>query len=319
MNKLLIKYKYQQANNLKIRLLKKMKKKILIIAILSIAFIIAGFYSNYFYLPFVSKFAIYFNSQEASLAAIVKSPFNYDFKVDGVLEETGKIDDSSSPYFWLNSGGQFILKDGIGKTIQGDLSFLSKWQMAYNLSNPVDTDSGYHPQNIFRLLTRSKWKNMSQGIYFKINKVNFSKSIERNAWSGALLFNRYQDGNNLYYTGIRMDGRVVIKKKTGGVYYTLAEKVFYNADAQYNRDTNPNFIPGQKWIGLKSEIITNLDNTVSIKLFIDKDKTGNWILAAEAKDDGTTSGGAVILNEGYAGIRTDFMDIEFDDYILKNI
>lgn len=37
------------------------------------------------------------------------------------------------------------------------------------------------------------------------------------------------------------------------------------------------------------------------------------MLAAEAKDDGKSYGGDAILNEGYAGIRTDFMDVEFDD------
>lgn len=297
-----------------------MKKNILITVVLVIAIAGAVFVADYFYSFFNAKIAVsFYGRQEASLAAAVKSPFSYDFRVDGVLDEAGKMDDSSSPYFWLNSGGRFILKESIGKTVQEEIGQFDKWRLAYSVSNPADTDSGYHPQNIFRLLTRSKWKNISQEIYFKINKINFSKSAERNGWSGVLFFNRYQDGNNLYYAGIRMDGRVVIKKKVGGVYYTMAEKVFYNADAPYNRDTNPNLIPGQKWIGLKSEIINNPDNTVSIKIYIDKDKSGNWILAAEAKDDGKTYGDAAILNEGYAGMRTDFMDIEFDNYVLKNI
>lgn len=297
-----------------------MKKDILITTVL-ITVIAGAFFSvNYFYSPFIAKIAVsFYGQQEASLAAAVKSPFNYDFKVDGVLEEAGKMDDSSSPYFWLNSGGRFILKDSIGKTVQEELSQFDKWRLAYSVSNPTDTDNGYHPQNILRLLTRSKWKNMSQVIYFKINKINFSKSAERDAWSGVLFFNRYQDSNNLYYAGIRVDGHIVIKKKMGGAYYTMAEKAFYSADALYNRDTNPNLIPGKKWIGLKTEIINNPDNTVNIKVYIDKDKTGNWILALEAKDDGKTYGGAAILNEGYAGIRTDFMDAEFDDYALKNI
>mgnify|MGYP001596701553 FL=1 len=256
--------------------------------------------------------------QLASVAAIVNSPFKYNFQVDGILDEVGKMDDGSSPYFWLNSGGQFFLKDSIGKTIQGELGQFNKWRLAYAVSNPSDTDNGYHPQNIFRLVTRSKWQSFQQEIYFRITKLNMSASDNRNASNGVLFFNRYQNGNNLYYAGIRVDGAAVIKKKINGSYYTLAQKSFYNADASYNRDTNPNLIPGQKWIGLKSEIKTNSDNTVSIKLFIDKDKTGNWILAAEAKDDGKTYGGTAILNEGYAGIRTDFMDVEFDDYqIIK--
>ena len=37
-----------------------------------------------------------------------------------------------------------------------------------------------------------------------------------------LLFNRYQDGQTLYYGGVRVDGAAVIKKKLAGVYTTLA-------------------------------------------------------------------------------------------------
>ena len=252
--------------------------------------------------------------QLASLAASVSSPFHYTFKVDGILDEAGKMDDSSSPYFWLNSGGQFLLKDGIGKTVQGELAKLNKWRLAYAASNPTDTDNGYHPQNIFRLVTRSKWQNFTQEVYFNIAKLNMSASQNRNASNGILLFNRYQNGSNLYYVGIRVDGAAVIKKKINGTYYTLANKSFYKVDAPYNRDTNPNLIPIQKWIGLRSEVKTNSDNTVNIKLFVDRDKTGNWILAVEAKDNGKTYGGNAILSEGYAGIRTDCMDVEFDDY-----
>ncbi|MDO8572392.1 MAG: hypothetical protein Q7S11_01320 [bacterium] len=259
------------------------------------------------------------DKQAASVAAIVNSPFYYTFKVDGVLDEAGKMDDSSSPYWWLNSGGQFYLKDGIGKTVQRELAKFNKWRLTYAASNPIDTDNGYHPQNIFRLVTRSKWRNFSQEASFQNVKLNMSTSTNRNASNGILLVNRYQDGNNLYYTGIRVDGAAVIKKKIKGVYYTMAYKPFYKADTLYNRDTNPNLIPTLKWIGLKSEVKTNSDNTVSIKLFIDKDKTGNWVLVAEAKDDGKNYGGVPILNEGYAGIRTDFMDVLFDDYRIVKI
>mgnify|MGYP001576313261 CR=1 FL=1 len=259
------------------------------------------------------------NKQLASVAAAVSSPFYYTFKVDGILNEAGKMDDSSSPYFWLNSGGQFYLKDGIGRTVQREIEQFNKWRLAYAVSNSTDTDNGYHPQNILRLVTRSKWQSFQQEVYFRITKLNVSASANRNTSNGILLLNRYQDGNNLYYTGIRVDGTAVIKKKINGTYYTLAQKSFYNVDAPYNRDTNPNLIPGQKWFGLKSEVVTNIDNTVSIKLFIDKDKTGNWVLAAEAKDDGKTYGGGAILDKGYAGIRTDFMDVEFDDYKIEEI
>lgn len=224
------------------------------------------------------------------------------------------MSESLNSYWWVNSGAFLIKEDGVGKTLFDEIDKNSKWQKAYLQYNAADTDNGYHPQNIFRLVTRSKWQNFQQTIYAKIKKYNLSESKNRSESNGLLLFNRYLDSDNLYYVGIRVDGTAVIKKKINGNYYTLAQKSFYKADVPYNRDTNPNLIPGQKWIGLRSEIKTNSDNTVGIKLFIDKDKTGNWVLAAEANDDGKTYGGATILNEGYAGIRTDFMDVEFDDY-----
>ncbi len=295
-----------------------MKKYFLVILIIFILAIGIFVWRSSYFEKIIRGIVLSPNRQLASLAVVVQSPFYYTFKVDGVLDEAGKMDDSSSPYFWLNSGGQFYLKDGTGKTVQGELAKFNKWRLAYAASNPTDTDNGYHPQNILRLVTRSKWQSFQQEIYFKITKLNMSASSNRNASNGILFFNRYQNGSNLYYAGIRVDGAAVIKKKINGIYYTLTYKSFYKADAPYNRDTNPNLIPNQKWIGLRSEIVTSSDNTVSIKFFVDRDKTGNWILAAEAKDDGKTYGGAAFLNEGYAGIRTDFMDVEFDEYkIIK--
>ncbi|KKQ93525.1 MAG: hypothetical protein UT20_C0047G0001 [Candidatus Levybacteria bacterium GW2011_GWA1_39_11] len=295
-----------------------MKKYILLFLVILITISGVIIWQGSYLGSIVKRVVLIGESQLAAVALTITSPFHYTFKVDGVLKETGAMEESPSPYFWLNSGGMFLLKDGIGKTAQGELEKLNKWRVTYAASNPTDTDGGYHPQNIFRLITRSKWQNFQQTIYAKIKKYNLSESKNRSESNGLLLFNRYVDSDNLYYAGIRVDGTAVIKKKINGNYYTLAQKSFYKADVPYNRDTNPNLIPGQKWIGLKSEVVTNPDNTVSIKLFVDKDKTGNWILAVEAKDDGKSYGGSAILSEGYAGIRTDFMDVEFDDYkIIK--
>lgn len=295
-----------------------MKKYLLgFLGIMILAGGVAIWQSSYFE-KIVRNIALLPSRQGASLAALVKSPFYYSFKVDGVLDEAGKMDDSSSPYFWLNSGGQFILKDGIGKTIQGELNKFNKWRLAYYASNPIDTDDGYYPQNILRLVTRSKWQNFRQEIYYRITKDNLSASPNRNASNGLLLFNRYLNGNNLYYTGIRVDGTAVIKKKINGTYYTMAQKPFLGG-AKYDRNTNPNLLPKNVWIGLRSEVKTNNDGTVSIKLFADNGKTGNWVLIAEAIDNGKSYGGAVISSEGYAGVRTDFMDVEFDDYRIVKI
>lgn len=240
--------------------------------------------------------------------------FVENFDSNYTVKEVGSMSKSNNYNWWLSSGAYFYSQDGIGKTIEGPLPMLDPRRINYSISNSLDTDDGYYPQNIFRLVLRSKWKNFRQEAYFKIIKDNLSISPNRNASNGVLFFNRYQDAFNLYYTGIRVDGAAVIKKKINGIYYTLSYKSFYNSATPYDRDTNPDLIPSQQWIGLRSEVKTNPDRTVSIKVFIDKDKTGNWILAAEAKDDGKSYGGATIANEGYAGIRTDFMDVEFDDY-----
>ena len=295
-----------------------MKKSIL--GFLIVVFLIGGivvWQSSYFE-KVVGSVALMADKQTASVAAIVQSPFNYTFKIDGVLDEAGKMDDSSSPYFWLNSGGRFILKDGIGKTVQGELNKFNKWRLAYYASNPIDTDDGYHPQNILRLVTRSKWQNFNQEIYYRITKDNLSASPNRNASNGLLLFNRYVDGDNLYYTGIRVDGTAVIKKKINGIYYTMSQKPIFNG-SKYDASINPSLLPKNVWIGLRGEVKTNSNGTVSIKLFMDNGKTGNWVLVAEARDDGKSYGGASILSEGYAGIRTDFMDVEFDDYRIVKI
>ncbi len=233
------------------------------------------------------------------------------------LNEVGKMKESSSLDWWLNSGGFLYSENGIGKTFQGNVPEDNPWYKIYLKSNPRDTDNGSHPQNIFRLVTRNKWQNLSQQSYFEINANNFSKSKYRDESNGLLLFNRYQDGNNLYYTGIRVDGTAVIKKKIKGNYFTMAQKIIY--EGKYNKKDNPNLLPMHTWIGIKSEVITNPDDSVDIKLYLDSDRSGNWSLVLTAKDDNSEYGGEAIKNAGYAGIRTDFMDVQFDDYKIEEI
>jgi hypothetical protein len=245
--------------------------------------------------------------------------FLEDFSTNYSVVESDNLQDSTSPGWWLGSGAYFYSTDGISSTILGPLDAKDPWRKTYSTSNPEDTDDGYYPQNIFRLvLLRHKWLNFQQELSFKIINSNLSKSWNRNSSNGVFFFNRFQDENNLYYSGIRVDGAAVIKKKYKGVYYDLALKQFYKNET-YDRETNPNLIPEQKWFGLRSEINTNSDNTVTIKLYIDKDGTGNWILAAQGKDDGESHGGKAILDEGYAGIRTDFMDVQFDNYKVTKV
>lgn len=248
---------------------------------------------------------------------IITSSLSLSFEEDNILHETGKMNDTQNPYWWLNSGGLFFSRNGIAQTIQGELEESNFWRTLYAKNNQRDTDNGYHPQNIFRLVTRGEWNNLQQEASFRITKDNLSTSSYRNDSNGLLFFNRYQDGNNLYYTGIRVDGYAVIKKKIKGTYFTMAyTKIF---DGKYDREKSPNLLPHNVWLNLRSEVKNEADGSVSIKLFLDKNRSGDWQMIAEAKDDGKRFGGASIKDAGYAGIRTDFMDVEFDDYKIEEL
>lgn len=240
------------------------------------------------------------------------STYLEDFSSGGTVEEKGSISEASGSW-WVNSGAYLYRTNGIGTTIAGPLNTLNAWRVAYALSNSLDTDNGYYPQNIFRFINNGIWQNAETEAWFQITADNLTDSPNRNASNGLLLMTRYVDGNNLYYIGIRVDGTAIIKKKMNGTYYTLAQKTLPGVSGSYHRTTNPNLIPHNTWIGLRARVITNPDNTVSITEFIDIGKTGQWIEVASATDN-VSYGGAILSKPGYSGIRTDFMDVSFDDF-----
>ena len=248
--------------------------------------------------------------------ALASNQFYDPFSVSKTVEETESMSEGLDPNWWVNSGAYFYTSAGRAYTPQGDLAISSYWQEEYATSNPKDTDGGYHPQNIFRLVTRTKWQNFTQHAYFKVIKDNLSSSPNRNQSNGLLLFNRYQDGDNLYYAGVRVDGALVIKKKLRGTYYTLAYKKYF--PGTYNRTTSPNLLPKNQWIGIKTEVTTTTDANQNIRLYLNIGWTGRWTLVLETNDDGRTYGSA-IANSGYGGIRTDFMDVEFDSYQITEL
>lgn len=252
----------------------------------------------------------------AVTAATVTSPYLYNFNSTGTVLETGSGPLSSSPYWWLSSGAYFKIYSGLGRTNEGDLPDLDPWRVLYNKNNPVDTDNGYHPQNIFRLVTQSKWQNARQETYFQIKKDNLSASQNRNQTNGLFFFNRYQDQNNLYYTGIRVDGTAIVKKKQNGRYYTLGQaKGVYSGT--YHHDTNPNVLPKNKWIGLRSEVTNNPNGSVRIVMYIDKGWSGVWQKVVDVTDG--WKNGTPITNAGFGGIRTDFMDVAFENFRFTTI
>lgn len=235
------------------------------------------------------------------------------------LEETGTVGDSKSTNWWLNSGAYFYAENGTGRTVTGELSGLNPWRVAYNNSNPVDTDSGYHPQNIFRLLSKPQWQNQDTQVYFQIKKHNLSTSPNRNQSNGLLLMSRYLDGNNLYYVGVRVDGTSIIKKKISGTYYTLSQKPIPGIVGVYNTSTNPNLLPVGIWIGVRSIVTNQINNSVNIKQYVDIGKTGIWTLVSDVSDSGSQYGPAPLSSAGSVGLRTDFMDVLFEDFRVLSL
>src|SRR5690606_26403964 len=122
------------------------------------------------------------------------------------------------------------------------------------------------------------------------------------------------DGDNLYYAGLRVDGHAVIKKKAGGAYVTLAEAPVF--EGAYDRAANPNLLPAGRWMGIRAETRGGADGKVLLSLYADTDASGRWQLVAQAVDDGT-AGGPPHRDPGLPGVRTDFMDVTFDDYLLE--
>jgi hypothetical protein len=231
--------------------------------------------------------------------------------------EAGAEGETSSPYFWLNSGGKFIMRDGIGLTVQGELRPTDGTRLLYSAMNPLDTDDGYHPQNTLRLVTRADWQDIQESVSFNIKRLELSDTPNRDGYSGVFLFGRYYDSDNLYYVGIRQDGQAVIKKKIGGVYYTLASKQLFGSIEDYDRFLNPNLMPENTWMGLRATFDNYTSSSVRVRLYIDRHNTGRWEYVMTTIDKG--AGGPALVQPGKAGIRSDYMDMQFDNLDIRSI
>lgn len=251
--------------------------------------------------------------------AVISSSILYTFNVPGTIEEVGDINESKSPYWWLDSGGRVLIHDNIGETIQGELSATDPWYREYADTNPLDTEGGKHPQNLLRLVSRSLWDNVRVEASFLIVRDNHSGSENRNESNGLLLMSRYgEGGQTLYYTGIRVDGTAVIKKKYKGEYYTLAQKQIF--PGTYDKDKKTNLLPHGRWIRLRSDTVTEPDGNVRISFFMqDTAETDTWKTLLSATDSSQFDNTPPITGKHSVGIRTDFMDVRFDDILAEKI
>jgi hypothetical protein len=240
-------------------------------------------------------------------AELLSSPFTYDFSVPGVLEESRTMNDSTSPYFWLSGGAKLVIEDGVGKTVKGPLTG-DLWKGIYSKKDPIDTDGGLYPENVFAMITKSEWNNFTQEISFRIDKTNLTSSYNRDAYSGLFLLSRYKDEKNYYYAGLRMDGQAVIKKKVNGIFYTLGTVPVFGESKDYNKNTNANLLPLDQVMRLKL-VTKDLDTSTELTLSVDSG-TGKYVDILDVVDKTSIKGLT------YAGIESDFMDVVFDDYIL---
>ena len=292
---------------------KKLRNYFLGATILAIALAI-------FYLKFIepellpikqSARATAFLMKDTAEADMITEDWLFNFDSTGSLQEASSPELSSSRFWWLNSGGSLVIEDGTGHTARRNQSSTNRWSLAYRLNNPLDTDDGRYPQNLFRLVSRDIVGDAEVAMAFRVLSLNLTDTPNRDAWSGVFLFSRYQDGDNLYYAGVRQDGHVVIKKKIGGQYHTLAEEEYFRGYRPYEKDTYPNLIPGQVWLEMKL-VTKNESDGVHISFSIKEDESANWQEVLTVIDEGV--GGPAFSQPGHFGIRTDYMDVEFENY-----
>jgi hypothetical protein len=259
----------------------------------------------------VSMTACLFTDNTNNLNNCTTFTDSFSGEAASLIKESGSMASSYDRYWWLNSGAYLYRENGEASTVQKKLADKDSYRKLYEKSNPKDSDDGYCPQNLLRLVTRAKFKNFTQQVFFKIEQINISASPNRNQSNGVLLFHRYQDGDNLYYVGLRVDGYAVVKKKILGKYYTLKSVPVY--PGQYSRDTLPNVLPLKQWLGIKTVISDNSQGNVDITLYLnDGQHYPDWKKILQVEDSGIDT--APIIDKGYAGIRSDFMDVHFAHY-----
>lgn len=249
-------------------------------------------------------------SDEAPPPEDASDPWLYTFNATGTLYEAASPEESSSQSWWLDSGGKLEIGHDIGQTIEGALPAEDDWYKLYAQDNALDTDGGRFPQNLFRLISRFPIGDADVSVKFRIDAVHMTVTPNRGEWSGVFIMNRYIDSDNLYYAGIRQDGHAVIKKKRHGVYYTLAETPLWTDGEAYDSDTNPNLIPGKKWMRMMFRT-EETRGGVALSFYIDEDGTGEWKKILTAQDNG--AGDTPITGPGHIGLRADYMDVSFDD------
>lgn len=250
----------------------------------------------------------------ALIATSSAGAFEETFDRDGVIEEASRAAVSRSPRWWVSAGGRVTFEDGTARTIQGSLPAWDPWARAYARSKPVDTEGGRRPQNVFRMVTRETGRNFRQRVSVRIHSTNLAASTERGPFSGIFLESRFLNDNNFYVAGLRFDGQAVVKKRREAEAFTIGVAPVY--PGTYDRQSRPNLLPEDRWFSIRSTI-ADVPGGVQILLELHDPALGaDWIPVLEVLDGPGGPDGEPIRGAGSAGIRTDFMDVELENYLV---
>lgn len=235
------------------------------------------------------------------------------FPEELVLQESDSPETSADVCWWLNSGGSFFVRGGLASTMSGPAERSSRWHRLYAASDPVDTEGGLYPQNLFRLISKKHWLNARTSVEAFIESYNASMSPSRNESNGVFLMTRYYDEDNFYLAGIRVDGTAVIKRKLNGLYETIGQVAYTNPDA-YDRLRRPNLLPTGQWLSFAMEVTNESADSVIIRLDVSFDGEDWHTLLTAVDQPSVLDGGEKLLSPSSIGVRTDFMDVRFRSY-----
>ncbi len=148
---------------------------------------------------------------------------------------------------------------------------------------------------LFTVLTKTNdWDNASSSVVVKVRKIS--------PLGRVVLVGHYLNGDTYYALGLTADGQAIIKKQFSG-----AEKILQTTKVF---DT----LPLDRSIGLQGEMVTNADDSVTLRLLIDKNNSGNWIEAGRVTDKT-----APIHESGSIGLATRSADVVLDNLNIKKV
>jgi hypothetical protein len=87
----------------------------------------------------------------------------------------------------------------------------------------------------------------------------------------------------------------------------------------YDHDKHPNLLPHNTWIRLRSDTVTSPDGSVTVKLSMLDKKTNTFKLLLSAIDSGQYDKTSPVTGTHPIGLRTDFMDVKFDDILMQKL